>query len=629
MKEKFLLGVNYWASHAGLYTWRLYDKNVVEKDLSMLSSYGVNTIRIFPLWPDFQPLTEIRFCNAKAGEATAFKMRTDDKPLVYQKFPESGLDEKQVENLKHLLTTARENGLKVVISLITGWMSGRKLVPDPFISKDLIKDPEVVLYQCAFIRDLISEIKGFDNIIAYEPGNETNCLSYEVDQYEAELWLRTITTTIRLADPTRPVYAGLHCTASKGKWGLGTLGKIFDMVTPHPYPAFTPYCDKEKITAMRASMHAAIENSYYESIARQPSMVQEIGVLGHNYLCDDKVPGYLETALMTSYMTGTKGFLWWCAFDQDHLDFAPYDYAGVEIYLGLCRNNGEPKPGLLQMQKLQKVIETVGELPSAQKDAVCVLSGWKGHWENVYGSFMLGVQSGRYIDFCHEEQSLKDSDYYILPCVTDTHALPKCQADFLSEKIRNGAKLLITYNGGAIRDFEQWTGLRVCGNEGVENTCVFNLQGEKVSLPRERKLIVESITAEVVAKDQEGNVAVSVNQFGNGKVVFVNAPLEMVYTKTYYPEKTSLYKVYDYFFADKKEIFAVDSPFVFKTLHKLEDGKVGVMLYNFDSDVKEVEIVVNDQFAVQSVLYGEIAGGKLKMRENYCYLLLDNMNNKN
>ena len=138
MKEKFLLGVNYWASHAGLYTWRLYDKKVVEEDLRLLSSYGVNTIRIFPLWPDFQPLTEIRFCNAKAGEATAFKMRTDDKPLVYQKFPESGLDEKQVENLKHLLTTAQENGLKVVISLITGWMSGRKLVPDPFISKDLI-----------------------------------------------------------------------------------------------------------------------------------------------------------------------------------------------------------------------------------------------------------------------------------------------------------------------------------------------------------------------------------------------------------------------------------------------------------------------------------------------------------
>lgn len=625
MKEKFLLGFNYWASHAGLYMWRLYNKDVVEKDLRLLSSHGVNTIRIFPLWPDFQPLTEIRFCNAKAGEATSFKMRTDDKPLVYQKFPESGLNEKQVENLKHLLTTAQENGLQVVISLITGWMSGRKLVPDPFISKDLIKDPEVVLYQCAFIRDLISEIKGFDNIIAYEPGNETNCLSYDVDQYEAELWLRTITTTIRLADSTRPVYAGLHCTAAKGKWGLGTLGKIFDMVTPHPYPAFTPYCDKEKLTAMRASMHAAIENSYYTSISRKPSMVQEIGVLGPNYLCDDKVPEYLETALMTSYMTGAKGFLWWCAFDQDHLDFAPYDVQGCEIQLGLCRSNGMPKPGLLKMEKLHKILQKIGEVPAPEKDAVCILSGIKEHWELAYGAFMLGVQSGQYIDFCHEEQPLKDSNYYILPCVSEMRGLPKCQADFLSEKIQSGANLLITYNGGGVRDFEKWTGLRICGNEGVKNTREFDLCENTLRIDGERNLIVENISAHIVAKDKNGNVAISINKYGKGSVVFVNAPLEIFYTKTYYPEKTNLYKIYSYFFEKKDEIFAIKNPFIFKTIHKLDSGKIGIMLYNFNNEQKEFEFILNDNYSIETVLYGKADDNKLAMQENYCYLILNSV----
>ncbi len=210
-------------------------------------------------------------------------MRKRDKPLVYQKFPESGLDETQVENFKHLLSTAQENGLQVIVSFITGWMSGRKLVPDLFISRDSVRDPEVILYECAFIRDLISEIKDFDNVVAYEPGNETNCLNLDVSPYEAELWLRTIANTIRLADPTRPVYAGLHGTNAKGAWGLSSLGKIFDMVTPHPYPALTLYCDNEKLTSMRASMHAAAERSYYSSIARQPSMVQEMQkVLGKN-----------------------------------------------------------------------------------------------------------------------------------------------------------------------------------------------------------------------------------------------------------------------------------------------------------------------------------------------------------
>ena len=101
-KQEFLLGVNYWASNAGLYMWRRYDRTVVENDFKLLRSHGVNTIRVFPLWPDFQPLTEIRFCNERAAQATSFKMRIGDKPLVYQKFPESGLDEKQVENMKQL-----------------------------------------------------------------------------------------------------------------------------------------------------------------------------------------------------------------------------------------------------------------------------------------------------------------------------------------------------------------------------------------------------------------------------------------------------------------------------------------------------------------------------------------------
>ena len=622
MKEDFFLGANYWASHAGLYMWRRYDEGTVEKDLQMLRSYGVNTIRIFPLWPDFQPLTEMRFFDTQAAESGSFRMRTGDQPLVYQKFPDSGLDEKQVKNMKHLLTVAKNNGLQVIVSFITGWMSGRKLVPDPFINRDLIKDAEVVLYECAFITDLISEIKEFENIIAYEPGNETNCLSREVDQYQAELWLRTITSTIRLADPTRPIYAGMHGTRCKGLWSLSSQGKIFDMVTPHPYPNFTPYCNRERLTAMRASMHAAVENSYYSSIAKKPSMVQEIGVL--DALCDEKVPEYLETALITSYMTGTKGFLWWCAFDQENLNFAPYDVVGMETHLGLCYADCEPKPGLLKMRVLQKVIQEIGSLTAPETDAVCILSGINDHWKNAYGAFMLGVQSGKYIDFCHEEQPLKNANYYILPCVSGANGLPKCQWEVLEKRIQDGANLLITYNGGTIRNFEKWTGLRILGHEKVENAIEFDLQESVLKIERSQKLLVENIAAQIVAKDQEGNVVIAKKQYGKGLVLFVNAPLETFYTQSYYPEKTNLYKIYGSFFEGKKEIFAIRNQFVFKTVHKLNHEKIGVMLYNFNEDNTELEFSIDNQYTIEKVLYGEAVFNKLIMKEKYCYLLLKN-----
>ena len=57
--EVFYTGCNYWASNAGMYMWRRWDPKAVEKDIAELSRNGVNIMRVFPLWPDFQPLTRM------------------------------------------------------------------------------------------------------------------------------------------------------------------------------------------------------------------------------------------------------------------------------------------------------------------------------------------------------------------------------------------------------------------------------------------------------------------------------------------------------------------------------------------------------------------------------------------
>ena len=628
MRQEFLLGCNYWASNSGIYMWRNYDECVVEKDLRFLSSYGVDTIRIFPLWPDFQPLNKLIFCNERAAKCFSFGMRTGDEPLLYQKYPDSGLDEKQVKNMRHLLSVAKGCGMKVIVSIITGWMSGRKLVPTPFESRDLIKDSEVVLYECAFIKDLISAIKDFDNIIAYEPGNETNCLSYEVDEFEAALWAKNITDTIRLADSTRPVYAGMHEPNCKGRWSLPVQGRIFDMVTTHPYPIYTPYCGQEKLTSMRASMHAAVENTYYASIARKPSMVQEIGSMGPMFLNDDLTAEYAQTAMLTSYMTGSEGFLWWCAFDQDHLNFAPYDLLDVEVLLGMGTVDYKPKPVLQKFKEMREVLQEIGPLPSAQVDAVCIITNPVDHWGVAYGAFMLGVQSGRYLDFCYEDQPLKDAEYYIMPSITGEHSLPKYQWERLEEKIKNGAKLLITCDGGVFRNFERLTGLRIEGKENIENTVDFTIEGKTLSLNRKWKTFLKSETAQILLRDSDGQILLAQNSFGKGSVMFLNSSLETEYSQAYYPEKTNLYEIYNLFFQNKAKIFEVKDPYVFITTHWLDDGTVGVMIYNFNEGSNQFSFKLDGDCEIEKVLYGEVKGNILTMKTKYAYLEIKKVEEK-
>ena len=620
--NKYLIGCNYWASNLGIYMWKNYDKKIIRKDMRLLSSHGVNCIRVFPLWPDFQPLTEIRFVNAGADTYFPFKMRTGDKPLPFQKFPNSGLNEEQVANFKHLLTTAEEFGIKVIVSIVTGWMSGRKLVPEPFISRDLVKDSEVVLYECAFIKDLIGEIKEHKNIIAYEPGNETNCLSFEVDRFQAELWLKVITDTIRSADPTKPVYAGMHGTSCKGNWNLLTQSKYFDMVTPHPYPCFTEYCINEKLTAFRASMHAASESSYYASIAGLPSMVQEIGVMGQMYLSNDYVPEYFENALMTSYASGSKGFLWWCAFEQTHLDFAPYDVNACEADLGLAFADHTPKPVLKKLAELRKDIDEIGILPEPKKDACVIVTNNVDHWGVAYGSYMLGVQAGYNMDYTYEEQVLKESDFYILPCLGDNCGLNKYNSKLLEERIKKGAKLLVTYNGGAMWDFEALTGLKILGKENVAHTKTFIVNGKRVKVDCAKNVELVATTAKILAKDEEDRIVLTENKVGKGSVMFLNAPLEMHYVQMNYPENTELFETYKYFLKTKKKVIDVKENKTYVTVHEIDAKKTGVMIYNFSKKTDTIPVKIGDGYKVSKTLFGTLSGGKLKFEKKYVYLEL-------
>ena len=57
--SKFCVGVNYWASNAGVNMWQDFSASEIEADFIALKEAGVNIIRVFPLWSDFQPLIAI------------------------------------------------------------------------------------------------------------------------------------------------------------------------------------------------------------------------------------------------------------------------------------------------------------------------------------------------------------------------------------------------------------------------------------------------------------------------------------------------------------------------------------------------------------------------------------------
>ena len=134
--SEFCVGVNYWASHAGTQMWRNFSQEEVEADFIALKNSGVNTVRVFPLWSDFQPVVSISECLNLFREYGF----ADGSRLPATGLRSFGLDPIMMERFRCVADLALKHDLKLVVGLLTGWMSGGSFVPPILADKNLIED---------------------------------------------------------------------------------------------------------------------------------------------------------------------------------------------------------------------------------------------------------------------------------------------------------------------------------------------------------------------------------------------------------------------------------------------------------------------------------------------------------
>ena len=616
--DKYLIGCNYWASGSGINMWKNYDKKVVRKDMRVLSVNGINCIRVFPLWKDFAPLAEMACSVQDLGEERVYTTKSQDKPINLQKFPNSGLDENQVLNLKHLLATAKEFKIKVVVSLLTGCFGERKFIPEPFYKRDLVLDAEVVLYECAYVKDLVGEIKDCESILAYEPGNQIHLLNTYANAQQVKLWINVIADAIRVKDNQRPVWSGVD--GLNNDISLTCQSNLFDALTVQPNPYDTDYCALEKVSEMRSSMQTATSVSYLNAVSNKPIVVEDFGDLSQSFISQEVVSEYFENAFITSLQAGAEGFNLCSAFDQSYVEVNPFDTNCKETSVGLIDKDYNPKPILSKVAEMSKVITQLPKLPQAKKDGCVIIPSKVDQWAMVYASNVMAVQNGRSLDYVLEGQPLKDYDYYILPCVKDASPIAYSTAKALVEKVKKGAKLLISSSGGTLWDFEELTGLKVTGRENLLHTKHFIVNGKRVAVDCPINVELKAKTAKVLAKDDDDRIALAENKLGKGSVLFLNAPLEEHFVKMNYPENTELFEVYKCFFKQKKKVIDVKDSKLYVTVHEIDAKKSGILIYNFNKKKADLSYKLSEGFKISKTLFGSATSGKLKFDKKYMYI---------
>jgi len=307
LQKNFLIGCNYWASHAGTKMWEDWDADVVDKDLAVLSQHGIEVLRVFPLWSFFQPI-DILYGGGGYKEEYSF----GEMQLPYGEAGKSGVNETAMQRFDIFCEIADKYNIKLIVGLITGWMSGRLFVPPALVGRNILTDSECIMWQIKFVKYFVKSNLNKECIIAWDLGNECNGMQANVSREEAWVWTSHISSAIKAVDNKRPVISGMHSLSPKGTWRIEDQAENTDILTTHPYPLWTPYCDQDPINTMKPLMHSTAETRYYQDIGGKPCFAEEIGSMGPMICSNDVEASFARTALFSLWTNGCNGFMWWC-----------------------------------------------------------------------------------------------------------------------------------------------------------------------------------------------------------------------------------------------------------------------------------------------------------------------------
>lgn len=617
---KFFTGLNYWGSESAINMWRNFNEKSIDKDLRLMKEAGITHLRVFPLWPVFQPL------NALYGPKDVYEYSFGEDPLPDTPAGRAGVSEEACQKFQKFCDIAEKYDIKIIVALITGHMAFRTYNPPAFDGKNLLSDPTVIKWQLRFVKYFVERFKGESCIAGWDLGNEpTNLPGLENRPHDTfYVWSSVISYAIKSVDSTRPVISGLDNSAiEKGYSNLKTIGEMCDIHTTHPYNIFSTPSDP--LTTIKPILDLPFKCILSESVSGVETFVQEFGSIGYMNCSKKTEADFYRASLFTCLAHGCHGTMWWCAFDQGHHDYAPYRWNTIGSDYGFFDKNLEEKPVAKVNREFKNVLSLLpdGNLPPRKVDATILIPREESVDPNLLRTaFILAKQANIDVDFNYMLDPIKDAKLYILPSIKSSKALPKPRLDALMKKVSEGSILYICADTGLIRQLPEITGVEISYRECVNKSKNLCLNGQTLPVFTKFFYCPESVDGQIIATDENGDGVFFKHPYGKGFVYFMTLPLE-----TNLSEKTGA------FFKDEMPDYSIvyrelakgaklsrvcdsDNRYIRLTEHPIDKNGLYVVAINYNKKEEVANLSIDSSYNVE-VVYGEkFENGKLTMKEN-------------
>ena len=210
--------------------WSNFDRAEVAADFARIAACGLDSVRVFLTWEDFQPAP-------------------------------NQVDREMLDRLVYVADLAGRAGLAIVPTLFTGHMSGVNWIPawalggsdgdDRFrvVSggglcraglRNWYTDAAIGDAQALLAAEVAAALAGHDAVWAWDLGNENSNCVIPPNRASARAWLARLTSAIRGADETALVTVGLHMEdlEEDRQLGPGEAADACDFLCMHGYPIY-------------------------------------------------------------------------------------------------------------------------------------------------------------------------------------------------------------------------------------------------------------------------------------------------------------------------------------------------------------------------------------------------------
>ena len=379
MEEKFVLGVNYWPRRKAMYWWSQFDAAEVDDEFAIIQELGLNVVRIFLLWDDFQP-------------------------------DPGSVDKQALKNLVKVADIAAAHGLGLDVTFFTGHMSGPNWAPrwlltddpgfaSPYFAwvgqvisqgqivpngnyRNMISDPLALDAERLLLRTVVGALKDHPGIWMWNLGNEPDLFAWPADATAGRTWVREMTDLIKSIDPVHPVTVGTHgdSLGRNNGFRLDMVHTETDVPVMHSYPM---YCEWARgpldpdyvpfttaLTAALAGKPALMEEfGGCTNLPGKPSETWEWVSYGNprtQYMASEEdFAEYMRQVMPRIQEIGSTGAFVWCFADyaSELWNVPPCGESRHERHFGLVRPDGSIKPHAEAIQKFAATHPLVKPIP--------------------------------------------------------------------------------------------------------------------------------------------------------------------------------------------------------------------------------------------------------------------------